>query len=150
MEITLNLARRYHKSRLTQSGHFTLLSPVSPYPSPSREGMIKDWTQNNLFHDPRDVIISSQMAVSKIYLTVAVNKNLGTSLFFKLNPGHILNNNAFPCSPSCRQLLQLVVVLPFPQTDMRSQLHHSTQRQHELALHCTPPTNSPTPTHMRI
>ena len=34
------------------------------------------------FPDRRDIIITSQMAISQISLTVAVNENVGTSLFF--------------------------------------------------------------------
>ena len=40
----------------------------------SREGIINKCPQNDLFHDRRDVIKTSQMAVSQISLTVAVKE----------------------------------------------------------------------------
>ena len=38
----------------------------------AREGVIIEWPLNGQFHDRRDVILTSQMAVSNIFLTVAV------------------------------------------------------------------------------
>ena len=38
----------------------------------AREGVIIERPLNDLFHDRRDVILTSQMAVSNIFLTVAV------------------------------------------------------------------------------
>ena len=46
----------------------------------AREGVIIKCPQNDLFHDRRDIIIMSQMALSQISLTVAVNENVGTLL----------------------------------------------------------------------
>ena len=37
-----------------------------------REGVIIEWLLNGQFHDRRDVILTSRMAVSNIFLTVAV------------------------------------------------------------------------------
>ena len=38
----------------------------------AREGVIIEWPLNGQFHDRRDVILTSQMAVSNNFLTVAV------------------------------------------------------------------------------
>ena len=43
----------------------------------SREGYIIEYPQHDLFHDRRDVILTSQMALSQISLTVAINQNVG-------------------------------------------------------------------------
>ena len=41
---------------------------------PPREGVIIDCPLNGQFHDRRDMIITSQMAVSNNFITVTVNK----------------------------------------------------------------------------
>ena len=56
----------------------------------ARKGVILECPQNALFHDLRDIIIPSQMAISQISLMVA---NVGTSLFFILNPSEIIHYN---------------------------------------------------------
>ena len=43
----------------------------------SREGVIIERPLNDLFHDHCDVILTSRMAVSNIFLTVADIKNIG-------------------------------------------------------------------------
>ena len=45
---------------------------MSPKLYEAREGVIIEWPLNGQFHDRRDVILTSQMAVSNNFLTVAV------------------------------------------------------------------------------
>ena len=51
-------------------------SPLDP-----REGVIIECPLNGQFHDRRDVIITSRMAVSNNFITVTVNQNIGNSSF---------------------------------------------------------------------
>ena len=47
----------------------------------SREGMIIECPLNGQYHDRRDVILTSQMAVSNNFLKVTVIQNIGNSSF---------------------------------------------------------------------
>ena len=47
----------------------------------AREGVIIECPLNEQYHDRRDVILTSQMAVSNNFITVTVIQNIGQPLF---------------------------------------------------------------------
>ena len=53
----------------------------------AREGVIIECPLNGQFHDRRDVILMSQMAVSNNFITVTVIQNIGRPLFTFGNNG---------------------------------------------------------------
>ena len=52
--------------------------------------MIIEWPLNKQFHDHRDMILTSRMAVFNIFQTVAVFKILENRHFNLVNPGSII------------------------------------------------------------
>ena len=54
----------------------------SPRKKGKMEGMIKVWTQKDLYHDPCDVIISPRITVNRNSQTTAINENVRIPLFF--------------------------------------------------------------------
>ena len=64
---------------MTSSSNSKQSLKVCSLPMIPREGVIIECTLNGQFHDRRDVIITSRMAVNNNFITVTVNQNIGNS-----------------------------------------------------------------------
>ena len=60
-----------------------------------REGVIIKCPLNGQYHDHRDVILKSQMAVSNNFIMVTVIQNIGNSSFYLVNPSNIVSFKKF-------------------------------------------------------